>query len=84
MILFEIKSPRPVPEKDLEANLENSFGKISGSIPVPVSITLTVTLSSFFSEIMVIFPFPSFVDLHVLCLPLLSLHAFFLEDSVIA
>jgi hypothetical protein len=34
-MLFEIKSPNPVPEKDFGTNLENNFWNISGSIPEP-------------------------------------------------
>src|ERR671913_1995230 len=33
MILFAINNPKPVPEKDFEANFENSLGKSSESIP---------------------------------------------------
>ena len=44
-ILLEIYNPRPVPEKDFEANFENSFGIISAWIPEPVSLTLTTTTS---------------------------------------
>jgi hypothetical protein len=43
MILFAINNPKPIPEKDFEANFENSLGKSSESIPVPVSFTLTMT-----------------------------------------
>ena len=35
--------PSPVPISDLVANFENSLGNISGSIPVAVSLTETVT-----------------------------------------
>lgn len=56
IILLDKYKPRPVPEKDFEANLEKSFGIISESIPVPVSVTVTITRSSFFSETMFIFP----------------------------
>jgi hypothetical protein len=40
-MLFEIKSPSPVPDWDFVTNFENSLGIISGSIPVPVSFMLT-------------------------------------------
>ncbi|HEY7079986.1 MAG TPA: hypothetical protein VH500_09810 [Nitrososphaeraceae archaeon] len=36
-----MNNPKPVPEEDFEANLENNLGNRSWSIPVPVSFTLT-------------------------------------------
>ena len=36
-ILFEINNPNPVPWNDFEANLVNSLGIMSRSIPFPVS-----------------------------------------------
>ena len=42
-MLLEINKPSPVPSKDLEANLVNNLGKISGFIPWPESVTLTTT-----------------------------------------
>jgi hypothetical protein len=41
-MLFEIYNPNPVPVSDFVANFVNNLGIISGSIPVPVSLTLTV------------------------------------------
>jgi hypothetical protein len=38
---FEINKLKPVPSKDFVANFVNNLGNISGSIPVPVSFTLT-------------------------------------------
>ena len=52
MILLDIYRPRPVPPlSDFEANLANSLGNTSESIPIPVSLTDTITTSStsFFS-----------------------------------
>ena len=43
MILLEINRPSPVPVADFVANLLNSLGIISASIPEPVSVTLTIT-----------------------------------------
>ena len=43
MILFEIYKPKPKPDSDLVANLVNSRGSISESIPVPLSFILTTT-----------------------------------------
>jgi hypothetical protein len=48
IMLLEINNPNPVPEKDLVANFENNLGVISGSMPVPVSSTLTIAWLSFF------------------------------------
>lgn len=42
-ILLQIKRPSPVPLRDLVVNFENNFDTISGSIPEPVSFTLTRT-----------------------------------------
>jgi hypothetical protein len=42
MMLFAINNPKPVPENDFEANLENNLGKSSESMPVPVSLMLTM------------------------------------------
>ena len=56
IILFETNSPRPVPSNDFVANLVNSLGNISESIPVPVSFILNVTLPSFLSKTMDIVP----------------------------
>ena len=42
-MLLDIKSPKPVPRSDLVINFEKSFGIISGSIPLPVSLILTMT-----------------------------------------
>ncbi|MFZ0553800.1 MAG: hypothetical protein WBL67_06760 [Nitrososphaeraceae archaeon] len=36
-------SPSPVPLSDLVTNLPNRLDKVSESIPVPVSLTLTIT-----------------------------------------
>ena len=43
MILLDIYRPNPVPTIDFVANFVNSLGIISGSIPWPVSVTLTIT-----------------------------------------
>ena len=43
MILLEINNPKPVSSYDFETNIENNLGNISGSIPVPVSFTVTIT-----------------------------------------
>jgi len=42
IMLFEINNPNPVPSKDFVANFENSLGKISQSMPVPLSFILTI------------------------------------------
>jgi hypothetical protein len=39
---LEIYNPNPVPLSDFVANLENIFGKISRSIPIPVSLILMI------------------------------------------
>src|SRR5215204_1620721 len=52
MILFEIYKPKPVPVSDLVANFENNRGRISGSMPVPVSLTLTMTSLSSLSSLL--------------------------------
>ena len=44
-MLFEIKSPSPVPDWDFVANFENSLGIISGCIPVPVYFMLTIIIT---------------------------------------
>ena len=49
MILFEMNSPSPVPVLDFATNFVNSLGIISGSIPGPVSFTLTRALPCYFS-----------------------------------
>src|SRR5712692_5917700 len=41
-----MNKPNPVPLSDFVTNFENKRGNISGSIPGPVSFTLTRTLSS--------------------------------------
>lgn len=56
-------NPNPVPSKDLVANFVNSLENISGSIPAPVSLTLTrisLPISSFSTLIDIS---PSFVNL---------------------
>src|SRR4051794_9721282 len=58
MILFEIYSPKPNPDSDLVANLVNSLGIISGSMPVPVSFMQTiahvfVSLSSIYALLLI-------------------------------
>ena len=45
MILLEINNPKPVSSFDFETNIEHNLGNISGSIPVPVSFTVTITSS---------------------------------------
>lgn len=55
-------NPNPVPSKDLVANFVNSLENISGSIPAPVSLTLTrisLPISSFSTLIDIS---PSFVN----------------------
>jgi hypothetical protein len=48
-MLLEINNPKPVPPvSDFDANFLNSLGNISGCIPVPVSLTLTITDLSLF------------------------------------
>ncbi len=46
IMLFEIKSPSPVPDWDFIAIFENSLGIISGCIAVPVSFTLTIIITN--------------------------------------
>jgi hypothetical protein len=41
-ILFDINNPSPVPCCDLVANLENRCGLISGCMPSPESLMLTI------------------------------------------
>src|SRR5919198_4444991 len=48
IILLEINNPNPVPVEDFEVNFVNNRGIISGSIPLPVSFTLTMAQLSFF------------------------------------
>ena len=60
-MLFDMNRPRPVPFPDFVANFVNNLGNTSGSIPVPVSLTHTITCPSFFSDVTVIEP--SFVNL---------------------
>jgi len=40
-----MNNPKPTPSEERVVNLVNSLGKISGSIPLPVSFMLTVTSS---------------------------------------
>jgi hypothetical protein len=56
VIFFDMKSPSPVPFSDLLANFSNSFGKISRSIPLPESLTLTITSLSNCSVVTAILP----------------------------
>jgi hypothetical protein len=42
IILFDMNNPSPVPSKDFVANFENSLGKISESMPVPLSFIPTI------------------------------------------
>jgi hypothetical protein len=58
-----MNNPSPVPSKDFVANFENNLGKISESMPVPLSFILTVVWLSFFSEIIDIFPPSPLVNL---------------------
>jgi hypothetical protein len=61
--------PRPVPSSDPVANFVNNCGKNSGSIPVPLSLILTITslpLSPFFDVVVVMLMVPSFVNLMAL------------------
>ena len=44
IIFLTIKRPRPVPWSDLVANFVNSLGKISLSMPIPLSFIITITL----------------------------------------
>ena len=41
-MLLQIYRPRPVPWKDFDANFVNSLGKISESIPWPLSLTVII------------------------------------------
>jgi hypothetical protein len=41
-MLLEINNPRIVPTRDFVANFVKSLGIISGSMPLPVSIILTI------------------------------------------
>jgi hypothetical protein len=41
-ILLDMNNPNPVPDSDFVANFVNSLGIISGSIPLPLSLTLIV------------------------------------------
>jgi hypothetical protein len=67
MILLEIDNPSPIPApvSDFVENFVNNLGNISGSIPLPVSSTLSlIALSS--SELFIfmdILPPPSLVNL---------------------
>ena len=42
-MLLEINNPRIVPTRDFVANFVKSHGIFSGSMPLPVSIILTIT-----------------------------------------
>jgi len=42
MILLDMNNPIPVPPGESVTNFENSFGLISGLIPEPVSLILTL------------------------------------------
>jgi integrase len=48
-----MNNPIPVPPGEFVANFENSFGLISGSIPEPVSLILTIACLSFFCVLIV-------------------------------
>jgi hypothetical protein len=63
-MLFDIKRPSPVPVVDFVANFVNSLGNISESMPVPVSVMLTITSSIFDTAAAV--TVPSFVNLTAL------------------
>jgi hypothetical protein len=65
MILLEINNPTPVPPGEVVTNFENIFGIISGRIPEPVSLTLTIAWLSFFCALIVMLP-PSLVNLAAL------------------
>jgi hypothetical protein len=44
-MLLEINKPNPVPDIEFVANFVNSRGKISGAIPVPVSLIFIIAFS---------------------------------------
>ncbi len=48
-----MNNPIPVPQDEFVTNLENSFGLISGFIPGPVSLILTLAWLSIFSALIV-------------------------------
>jgi hypothetical protein len=60
-----MNKPKPVPVSDFVANLVNNLESISGSMPVPVSLTLITTRMSFFSAVVIMIP-SSFVNLMAL------------------
>lgn len=58
MMLLDINDPKLVP-LEFATNFVNSFGNISGSIPLPVSLRLTITsllllLSIVFSGVVIL------------------------------
>jgi hypothetical protein len=64
-----MNKPKPVPVTDFVANFVNNLGNISGSIPIPVSSTLTtITLLSSVFLLTLIVILPSFVNLIALCI----------------
>src|SRR5215216_5926795 len=64
MIPFDKYNPNPVPLSLFDANLVNNLGRISMSIPLPVSLILTIAsfLAVLFSAVTVIVP-PESVNL---------------------
>jgi hypothetical protein len=60
---FDMKRPSPVPMVDIVANLVNSIGNISESMPEPVSDILTTISSLLDTTVLVILTVPSFVNL---------------------
>src|ERR671930_2338538 len=51
MILFDMNKPNPVPPvSDLVANFVNNLGNMSGCIPSPLSLILTMTCPSVFTS----------------------------------
>ncbi len=62
-MLLQIYNPSPVPWNDLEVNLVNNRGIISGSIPLPVSFIHTVTISLSFPFFSAILFFSAIIDI---------------------
>ena len=54
-MFFEIYNPNPVPLSEVVENFENSLGLISGSMPVPLSIILTIQAPIIIIAIVIVF-----------------------------
>ena len=72
-MFFDMNKPNPVPPvSDVTANFENSSGNTPGSIPIPVSFTLTMTSPLLSVSLLLLLPSSKSINLPLLSILILT------------